>query len=584
MKDSLFVKIFITVIIGIICLSAALGGMNIFMSKEVFVDNYSASQEKVFLQIDKEMYQFFSDITQIAERADTSWAVREYLTEKDQTIKEEMKTIYHMKKHMKSVKVDEHNELGVMIFGSNDKSYIMKNSIQEVSSEEIMHSKAAVKAMKYPGKLVCEYEKHGYTDDQKDKPVLVMARTLDFSGGMIFFTVSEEEFKKIYGHFTSDISDMMILNQDRQVVSSNNISYLKDNKKINKIIQHINVESGKMERIKEEHPFEVKIHFAKKIYGTGFTVLGVIDPNMAFMQQYRLANKIILTLAITSLVGIIIFVLIRQQTRPLSRLAEKMRLVQEGNMEEYVQVEGPREIQELTKTYNTMLEKINAYIDEKMKIQDEKRKAEIYALQMQINPHYMYNTLASIKWLMWQGDVKKSTAVIDAFISLLRNTISNTDEFVTVEQEVRNLENYVLINKARYGEAVDVEFFVGEQCKQCFIQKLILQPFVENAFFHAFPEGMTGKIYIFIKKEKEHLRIEISDDGIGMDEETLDGLKNKTNRKSEHFTGIGINNVDDRIRLVYGEDYGIHITSKKNVGTTVTILLPDRGNKYGNTI
>ena len=113
-------------------------------------------------------------------------------------------------------------------------------------------------------------------------------------------------------------------------------------------------------------------------------------------------------------------------------------------MQEYVDVEGTEEIQELSKAYNTMLERINQYIEERMKIQEEKRNAEIHALQMQINPHYMYNTLASIKWLTWQGDVKKSTAVIDAFISLLRNTISNTDEFVTVEQEVANLKNYVL--------------------------------------------------------------------------------------------------------------------------------------------
>lgn len=246
--------------------------------------------------------------------------------------------------------------------------------------------------------------------------------------------------------------------------------------------------------------------------------------------------------------------------------------------------EGTEEIQELSKAYNTMLERINQYIEERMKIQEEKRNAEIHALQMQINPHYMYNTLASIKWLTWQGDVKKSTAVIDAFISLLRNTISNTDEFVTVEQEVANLKNYVLINQTRYGDAVGVEFYVVDKCKEYLVPKLILQPFVENAFFHAFPEGMEGEISVFIKEEKKYLRFDIEDNGVGMDAEQLYTLNNKKDKKSEHFTGIGINNVDDRIKLIYGMDYGINIVSEKDKGTTITILLPRKEKEHGNSI
>lgn len=253
-------------------------------------------------------------------------------------------------------------------------------------------------------------------------------------------------------------------------------------------------------------------------------------------------------------------------------------------MQEYVQIEGTEEIQELSKTYNTMLQRINQYIEEKLKIQEEKRNAEIHALQMQINPHYMYNTLASIKWLIWQGDTAKSTAVIDAFISLLRNTISNTDEFVSVEQEIENLRNYTLINQTRYGDAVDVEFYVSESCKECLVPKLILQPFVENAFFHAFPKGMSGEISVFVKEERHYLRFDIVDDGVGMGTETLSALRNKTTKKSEHFTGIGINNVDDRIKLIYGMDYGINIVSEKEKGTTITILLPRRKREDGDSV
>lgn len=172
-----------------------------------------------------------------------------------------------------------------------------------------------------------------------------------------------------------------------------------------------------------------------------------------------------------------------------------------------------------------MVDELDSYIHSLIQVEKDKRAAEIHTLQMQINPHYIYNTLASIKWLIWQGDTQKTTGVIDAFIALLRNTISNTDEFVTVEQEIQNLKNYVLINQARYGDSVSAEFYVTPQCSSYRVPKLILQPFVENAFFHGFADGRRGKIQVFVKEEGDCLRFEIRDDGIGIKTERLMELK-----------------------------------------------------------
>lgn len=555
--NSLFVKILCTVIIGIVCLSASLSMLNLFISKDVFAENFSASQQKAFKQIDNDFYEFFSLITDVATRASTSWAVHEYLTAENQEPEEEMKTIYYMQDHMNERRLDEHSELNVMLVGFNGKSHFLNSARREISLDEILKGKAAKKAIENPDKLICEYEESGYTDNQKKSPVLVMAKVLSYGetnqyDGIIFISIKESEFENIYEYFTSDTNDIIILNQDEEVVSSNERGYLTGEKqeKLEFILTKVEMEDNALEEVKDKSRGNVEMYLTQKIQGTNFRMLGIIDPNVAFQQQYNMKNNILLTLVITILISFFIFVFIRQQTRPLSKLADKMRLVQKGNMQEYVQIEGTEEIQELSKTYNTMLQRINQYIEEKLKIQEEKRNAEIHALQMQINPHYMYNTLASIKWLIWQGDTAKSTAVIDAFISLLRNTISNTDEFVSVEQEIENLRNYTLINQTRYGDAVDVEFYVSESCKECLVPKLILQPFVENAFFHAFPKGMSGEISVFVKEERHYLRFDIVDDGVGMGTETLSALRNKTTKKSEHFTGIGINNVDDRIKLM----------------------------------
>ena len=237
-------------------------------------------------------------------------------------------------------------------------------------------------------------------------------------------------------------------------------------------------------------------------------------------------------------------------------------------------MEGTQEIRELSATYNDMLGELDNYIQKLMQVEKSKREAEIHSLQMQINPHYIYNTLASVKWLIWQGDKEKSVQVIDAFIQLLRNTISNKNEFITLKEEIENLKNYVLINQIRYGNQVNVDFYVTPDCEEQKVPKLILQPFVENAFFHAFPQGEKGTISIFVRQSDGLLRVEIEDNGIGMSSETLRDLLNKKNASREHFTGIGVNNVDDRMKLIYGENYGILIESQEGRGTKITVCFP----------
>ena len=221
-----------------------------------------------------------------------------------------------------------------------------------------------------------------------------------------------------------------------------------------------------------------------------------------------------------------------------------------------------------------MIKDLNKYIHELVKVQKEKRAAEIHALQMQINPHYIFNTLSSIKWLIWQGNNDKSISALDSFINLLRNTISKTDEFITIEDEIENIKNYVFINNIRYGDRIKVEYFIMPDCNDYLVPKLILQPFIENSFFHGFPSDEEGKIQVFIKEQGENIKIEVYDNGVGIEEETLEKVKEKKETKNDHFSGIGVNNVDSRIKLIYGNEYGIEIKSKLNKGTTVTILLP----------
>lgn len=578
--NSLFFKIVCAVSAGIICLAVILGAINVNLSKRVFLDNFAESQEKIFNQVDSEFYSLYQDIAEIMDKTCSNQSIIRYITGTYEDQYDEIQCILDMKKVIDETEFSNHREFNIMLAGMSGRTYIHNSSDKLViPAEQIIQSDISMKVLENPKILASGYREQGFTDTMAGSPVVVFAKAIQERGsseiqGIAFLTIKESELQKLYSAYTSQTSEIMIFNQYGELLSSENpADFQNDRQRKATAVMSEMEEKGlkKMDRISGEG---LKSYQIQRLQNTSYQMLGIIDPEAAFSEEYNILVVILITAGVTALVAIALFFLVRAQTKPLYRLADTMKRVRDGKLDEYVEVTGTDEVRELSRTYNDMIMELNRHIEELMKIQEEKRSAEIHALQMQINPHYMYNTLASIKWLAWQGDGSKAAQVIDAFISLLRNTISNTDEFITVEQEIENLKNYVLINQTRYGDNIRVEFFVPMRCGSYKVPKLILQPFVENAFFHGFPEGRKGSIQIFVKESEGYLKFQIEDDGVGMDMKKLMSLRNKDCKKGEHFTGIGINNVDDRIKMIYGMNYGINIISQEGGGTTVTIQLP----------
>ena len=227
------------------------------------------------------------------------------------------------------------------------------------------------------------------------------------------------------------------------------------------------------------------------------------------------------------------------------------------------------EIRVLTNAYDDMVKEIDYYVKNLISEEEERRKAELNALQMQINPHFLYNTLSTIKYLARSEKINEVDKTIDALISILRNTIGTTEEMSTIKSEIENLKQYIYINKLRFGASTNVTFEVNEDCENILIPKLIIQPFIENAFFHAFTGKNSGEINVFINRNINFIVIEIIDNGIGMKETDINKIKSKKLKG-----GIGIKNVDERIKLIYGEEYGVKIVSEKDYGTIVSIKIP----------
>lgn len=573
-KNSMVVKIVLAVVVGIILAVFSVTAIIVNLSEDIFVNTYGKSQEKVFLQIEKELNHYHENLSKIIDSVEVSWAFRIYFSDKEMNSTRTFRNFYKMDEDLKNAIPTNISDVSVMLVGLNEKTYLNREETIISSAKEILESDVSKKAIEKKGSIVYQYADSGFTSTTRNTPVVMATKALCYpeSGEMyalIYVTMKEEDMEKFYQHFTSEYANFYMTDSQGKIISTNQKGVLE-----NKLGKNLRV-AEKEEKLRcdaMENGKEV-IVLQKYLPYYNYTMYGVIDSRNALGRLYNIPMLWGVCAAIAMGVIIATYFFVKQTTKPLSVLVNKMANARNEKYDGQIEVTGSYEIQELTSTYNAMLEDLNRYIEELMNVQKEKRKAEISALQMQINPHYVYNTLASIKWLIYQGEIEKSTKAIDAFISLLRSTIGNTDEYTTVEKEIENLKNYVFINNTRYGDKVQVEYFVNFGCEECQIPKMILQPFVENAFFHAFPYERKGKITILVRKLDDNLQIQIIDDGVGIDQKRLKEIS-EGNTKTEHFTGIGVNNVDDRLKLLYGSQYGILIESEENKGTRITVCIP----------
>jgi two-component system sensor histidine kinase YesM len=237
------------------------------------------------------------------------------------------------------------------------------------------------------------------------------------------------------------------------------------------------------------------------------------------------------------------------------------------------------EITELGLSFNIMIGKIKELLDSKIKEQDNLKKAELRALQAQINPHFLYNTLDTIIWMAESKKTDQVVEIVTALSSFFRISLSKGMDWITIGEEVERIRNYLTIQKMRYHDILDFKIEVDEAVADNTILKLILQPLVENALYHGIKNKRQGGMISVRAKRKgvDEILLEVEDDGIGLTPEKLAQLRADLNDDSGDIkleSGYGIGNVNNRIRLYYGKQYGLSLQSAYNAGTCVTLVIP----------
>lgn len=305
----------------------------------------------------------------------------------------------------------------------------------------------------------------------------------------------------------------------------------------------------------------------------GWTIVGVAYLDEINEYTTRLKGFHFLLAGSALVVSIIISILIaRRILNPINKLIYAVKSFEKGDLNIRIDIGEDNEFGKLESAFNNMAYEIKKLMEQIKREQELKRKNEMRVLQAQINPHFLYNTLDSIVWMAEMEEHESVVEMTSALAKLFRISLNKGKEIVTVGQEMEHVTNYLKIQKMRYGSKLDYSIEVDPQIMDQNIIKLILQPIVENAIYHGikYKEGV-GQVDISGKGEDGTIKFIIRDDGVGMPQEVVSNLLSK-NIKTKN--GVGLNNVNERIQLYYGEEYGIQVNSKEGKGTEVIVTLP----------
>ena len=329
--------------------------------------------------------------------------------------------------------------------------------------------------------------------------------------------------------------------------------------------------------IEEEFNNMVQTVVIKTVGYTGWKLVGVIKGTGISLNilKTRLFIVFVISLIIFIVVLINSYISFRV-TDPIRELEKSVKRLEEGNLDADIYMGGSYEIQHLGKSVQDMKYRIKGLMQDIVTEHEEKRKSEFNSLQAQINPHFLYNTLDIIVWQIENEKQSEAVHTVTALARFFRLSLGKGKNIVTVKAEIEHVKNYLMIQHMRFKNKFDYEFDVENDVLELSSLKLMLQPLVENAIYHGM-EFMDGDGLITIKawREDNELYLSVADNGLGMTEDKVNLiLAGRSNSGNGRGSGIGVKNVNERIKLYFGEGYGLKIDSEPDVGTTITIHLP----------
>lgn len=363
-------------------------------------------------------------------------------------------------------------------------------------------------------------------------------------------------------NFIVDESGNIISCKDKSIISQNLFDTLDINKSQLSLEGRLNVVYNNQ-----------KMLLVYSTLNNGWRTLTMVPYNSFLSSAQRSASYILIIFLVSiCLTIVLVYIFSAILTKRINILAKQASKIQEGEFELVIGNVGNDELGELSMAFNNMSNRLRILIKEVYETELMKKQAELNLLQEQINPHFLYNTLASISFLAIRNNDKRLTEIILSLSKFYRMSLNSGKQSISIRDEIKLTQYYIEIQKIRFNNLINIIFFIDESLINYKTLKIILQPFIENSINHGLWDD-EGKINIIIKIYRNHNKIvfEVIDDGMGMSKEKLSKLLNDINNIT---VGYGIRNVNNRIKLHFGEEFGVQIFSKLGVGTQVKILIP----------
>ncbi|MEH7379260.1 sensor histidine kinase [Bacillus sp. JJ1533] len=382
----------------------------------------------------------------------------------------------------------------------------------------------------------------------------------------------------------SEQRHIIIIDNENNVILSN--SKDKEMNKVSSWLSNVDYNSLKSDSFVDVPFYGKMIVSVNKSQLTGWKIISLISLNEITKGPAFIQKTIFLIGLVGILFGIIIiWILTNYIVKPLNTLSVVMDEVERDNFNVQVELDREDELGRVGESFNRMMNKINTLISDIYQKDINEKDAQLRALRAQINPHFLYNTLDAINWMAQFGKTDEVSKMTIALSRLLKSSIQNKKEFITLEEEMNYIKDYMTIQQIRFQDKVTYETHIDPAAKKCLVPKLILQPIVENAMIHGIEKKIeNGYLFINGSIKNNKLIIQIMDNGAGMSKETVNALLNGNYENSDLLkgTGNGILNVQNRISLLYGEDNGVKIESNINVGTIFELTLPVHREGYKN--
>ncbi|MCJ8010302.1 sensor histidine kinase [Paenibacillus sp. KQZ6P-2] len=471
------------------------------------------------------------------------------------------------------------NEIVSVIFTLKDGGYYyFKNppTISDSSIRNLPWYQAAMRSSN--GTTVIVDNLSGITSNKQDMFTFLLHpdQSLETEVEMIYLTTHASLPGFI--HSNPEIEQFIIDRNGNQIVNQNNHAKLDP-----EIIMELSNTLQKQSQDHDDEYSHIKINGENKllklysIENTDWNIVNILDESIVTRDADQFL-KISTIFIACSFAFFLLFLLwfFRDILKPLQNLIRAMRQVEKGDFLTEVEADGRGEIKRLGYSFNRMVSQIRDLMEERDSKERARSQAEIEALQSQINPHFLSNTLNSVRLMAMIAKTDNIRKIIDSLSSLLTHVFREPNSLAPIGKEIKVLESYMHIMQVRYGGKLNIQFDIDDTLLNYSMPKMLLQPILENAIFHGLDQQNENEL-IEVKAVRHDLGVcfTITDYGIGMTDEQVRGLLQEGGKHQRgNFSGLGVHNVLQRIELNYGRPYGLEIDSKLGRGTIVTILLP----------